>query len=105
MNSKVPSRPEIETLLTINCGRNIKVQWKEPSSEYEVTGYQMILLKLADDYKQEFNLSKNVRNKELAVQSNTAYELQIRAENSMGFSPWTRGQWTTMAGNYGNEGS
>ena len=104
MNSKVPSRLEIETS-TINCGRNIKVQWKEPSSEYEVTGYQMILLKLADDYKQEFNLSKNVRNKELAVQSNTAYELQIRAENSMGFSLWTRGQWTTTAGNYGNEGS
>ena len=81
------------------------MQLKEPSSEYEVTGYQMILLKLADDYKQEFNLSKNVRNKELAVQSNTAYEIQIRAENSMGFSLWTRGQWTTAAGNYGNEGS
>ena len=75
------------------------MQWKEPSSEYEVTGYQMILLKLADDYKQEFNLSKNVRNKELAVQSNTAYELQIRAKNSMGFSLWTRQQRTTTAGN------
>ena len=99
MNSKIPSRPEIETLLTINCGRNIKVQWKEPSSEYEVTGYQMLLLKLADDYKQEFNLSKNVRNKELAVQSNTPYELQIRAKNSMAFSLWTRQQWTTTAGN------
>ena len=98
MNSKVPSRLEIETS-TINCGRNIKVQWKEPSSEYEVTGYQMILLKLADDYKQEFNLSKNVRNKELAVQSNTAYELQIRAKNSMGFSLWTRQQRTRTAGN------
>ena len=98
MNSKVPSRLEIETS-TINCGRTIKVQWKEPSSEYEVTGYQMILLKLADDYKQEFNLSKNVRNKELAVQSNTAYELQIRAKNSMGFSLWTRQQRTTTAGN------
>ena len=98
MNSKVPSRPEIETS-TINCGRNIRVQWKEPSSEYEVTGYQMISLKLADDYKQEFNLSKNVRSKELAVQSNTAYELQIRAKNSMGFSLWTREKWTTTTGN------
>ncbi|XP_073254195.1 protein sidekick-2-like [Porites lutea] len=55
----------------------------------------MILLNLADDYEQEFNLSKNVRNKELAVQSNTAYELQIRAKNSMGFSLWTREKWTT----------
>ena len=98
MNSKVPSRPAIE-IETINCGRNIKVQWKEPSSEYEVIGYQKILLKLADDYKQEFNLSKSVGDKELAVQSNTAYELQIRAENSMGFSLWTRQQWTTTAGN------
>ena len=100
MNSKVPSRPEIKNLSTINCGRNIKVQLKEPSSVYEeVTGYQMILLNLADDYEQEFNLSKNVRNKELAVQSNTAYELQIRAKNSMGFSLWTREKWTTTTGN------
>ena len=100
MNSQVPSRPQIKNLSTINCGRNIKVQLKEPSSVYEeVTGYQLILLNLADDYEQEFNLSKNVRNKELAVQSNTAYELQIRAKNSMGFSLWAREQWTTTTGN------
>ena len=99
MSSKVPLRPKILNLTTINCGRDIVLEWEKTSSESEVTGYNIILLKLADDSKQEFNLSKTSYSKKFAVQSNTDYEVQIRAFSNKGASLWTRKQLTTTAGN------
>ena len=99
VNSKVPSRPNIVKLITINCGRTIKVEWN-PSSGIRVTGYQIELIPLAEDSKQVFNLSSELQSIQLDVKSNTDYDVNIRAKNSAGFSLWSKRQMTTTAGTF-----
>ena len=51
-----------------------------------------------DDSNQVFNLSNRNHSMQFDVQSNAVYEVHIRAENHIGFSVWTKEQYTTTAG-------
>ena len=64
----------------------------------EVTGYELAILSLADDSEQRFNLPQKNHSKTLDVQSNSLYEIQIRAKNALGHSFWTKRQLETTAG-------
>lgn len=63
-----------------------------------VTGYELIILSVADDSEQSFNLSDTDYSKRLDVQSNNLYEIQIRAKNPLGHSFWAKQQLKTTAG-------
>lgn len=101
MNSEVPSRPKIVNLESINCGRAIKVEWG-PSSEITITGYHVLLKPALMDYplqfERRFNVSSDVRSKEIKVESNTDYDVYIRASNSAGVGLWTKQLLKTTAG-------
>ena len=97
VSSDVPPRPKIVKNKTFDCGRTIEVEWKSIKGS-EVTGYELIILSVADDSRQRFNLSNEDHSKKLDVQSNNLYEIQIRAKNALGYSFWTKRQLETTAG-------
>ena len=74
------------------------MKWKE-IKETEVTGYELIILSVNDDSDEKrFNLSNKDHSKKLDVQSNTIYEIQMRAKNALGNSFWTKRRLETIAG-------
>ena len=84
-------------IVTFDCGRKIEVEWEQIKGS-GVTGYELIILSLADDSEQRFDLSDTDYSKKLDVQSNTHYEIQIRAKNPLGHSFWAKRQLETIAG-------
>ena len=84
-------------IVTFDCGRKIEVEWKQIKGS-GVTGYELIILSLADDSEQRFDLKDTDYSKKLDVQSNTDYEIQIRAKNPSGHSVWAKRQLETTAG-------
>lgn len=83
--------------VTFDCGRKIEVEWEQIKGS-GVTGYELVILSVADDSEQSFNLSDTDYSKRLDVQSNNFYEIQIRAKNPFGHSFWTKHQLKTTAG-------
>ena len=76
----------------------LEVKWKE-IKETEVTGYELIILSVRDDSDEKrFNLSNKDHSTKLDVQSNTIYEIQMRAKNALGNSFWTKRRLETIAG-------
>ena len=93
----LPPRPKIVSVSTINCGRLIEVKW-EQTSKVAVTGYQVNLISTMDGFKQVFNLSKSNHSIQFDVQSNTDYEVHIRAASLIGPSAWAKKEFQTTAG-------
>ena len=97
VSSDVQPRPKIVKNKTFDCGRTIEVEWKQIKGS-GVTGYELIILSVADDSRQRFHLSNEDHFKKLDVLSNNLYEIQIRAKNALGYSFWTKSQLETTAG-------
>ena len=76
----------------------LEVEWNQIKGR-DVTGYELIILSVRDDSDvKRFNLSNKDHSKKLDVQSNTIYEIQMRAKNALGYSFWTKRQLETTAG-------
>ena len=82
----------------MDCGHVLEVEWNQIKGR-DVTGYELIILSVRDDSDvKRFNLSNKDHSKKLDVQSNTIYEIQMRAKNALGNSFWTKRQLETTAG-------
>ena len=75
------------------------MEWNRPSNESNATGYQIKVVSPCTGSNQVFNLTGDVSSRQIAVLSNTDYEVNIRANTYEGFSPWFKQQLTTKAGN------
>lgn len=98
-SSKALSRPTIVRLTAINCGSAIKVEWNRRPNESNIAGYQIKVASPRTGSNQVFNLTGDFSSRQIAVISNTEYEVNIRAKNSEGYNPWSKQKLITKAGN------
>lgn len=95
--SNVPSPPNVNVTV-INCGRRIKLQEKP---DWGADSYQVKLTPLNGGSNQTFNVPRSeLSDTTFPVNSNTVYDVTVRAKNSAGFSLGTKKQLKTTAGTF-----
>jgi len=94
VRSNVPSPPNVNVTV-INCGRRIKLQEKP---DWGADSYQVKLTPLNGGSNQTFNVPRSeFSDTTFPVNSNTVYDVTVRAKNSAGFSLGTKKQLKTTA--------